>query len=64
MSQPSNIDAPPIRPEAHLRPGIWFVRRALIGIVALTVFVAGGAMLLHASIDQDAEAINDQSQSE
>lgn len=42
-----------LRPAAHMRSGAWFLRRAAIGIVALTIFVTGGAWLLHASIEPD-----------
>lgn len=42
-----------LRPAAQLRSGAWFLRRALIGIVALTIFVTGGAWLLHASIEPE-----------
>ena len=34
----------------------WVVRRAAIGIIVLVGFVAGGAWLLHASIDPSADA--------
>jgi hypothetical protein len=34
----------------------WVARRAAIGIACLLVFAFGGALLLHASIDQAAEA--------
>ncbi|HRK17565.1 MAG TPA: hypothetical protein PK970_01300 [Hyphomicrobiaceae bacterium] len=42
-----------LRPAAHLRSVGWFVRRAMIGILALTIFVTGGAWLLHASIEPE-----------
>jgi hypothetical protein len=42
-----------LRPAAELRSLGWFLRRAAIGIVALTIFVTGGAWLLHASIEPE-----------
>lgn len=42
-----------LRPAAQMRSLGWFMRRAAIGIVALTIFVTGGAWLLHASIEPD-----------
>jgi hypothetical protein len=47
-----------------LRPASWFVRRTLIGVFALSVFMLGGAWLLHASIEPDGTASAEQSQSE
>lgn len=35
------------------RGAAWVVRRALFGIVLLMAFVAGGALLLNASIEPD-----------
>lgn len=64
MSQPAETLQPPIRPAAHLRSAGWVVRRALIGIFALSVFVLSGAWLLHASIEPDSSSMTEQSQSE
>ena len=50
------------RPEAHLRSAGWIIRRALIGMFALSVFAIGGALLLHASIEPDGATIADQSE--
>jgi hypothetical protein len=52
------------RPAAELRSASWFVRRTLIGVVALSVFMLGGAWLLHASIEPDGGSIAEQSHSE
>jgi hypothetical protein len=52
------------RPAAELRPASWFVRRALFGVLALSVFMLGGAWLLHASIEPDGAISAEQSQSE
>jgi hypothetical protein len=41
------------RPAAEIRSARWFIRRTLIGVVALSVFMLGGAWLLHASIEPD-----------
>lgn len=51
MSQSADTLIQTIRPAAHLRSASWFVRRALIGVFALSVFVLGSAWLLYASID-------------
>jgi hypothetical protein len=48
-----------IRPRASLG---WALRRALIGLTILTIFVAGSALLLHASIEPDAGAQQDSSE--
>jgi hypothetical protein len=53
----------PVRPAAELRSMRWFLGRTLIGVFALSVFMFGGAWLLHASIEPDATAA-EQSQSE
>jgi len=55
---------PPARPAAEIRSAGWFLRRALIGTFALSVFVLSGAWLLYASIEPDATASVEQSQSE
>ena len=52
------------RPAAHLRSASWFVRRALLGVFALSVFVIASAWLLYASIDQDDTAFAAQSQTQ
>jgi hypothetical protein len=52
------------RPAAELRPASWFLRRTLIGVFALSVFMMGGAWLLHASIEPDGAASAEQSESE
>lgn len=36
-----------------MRSAGWFLRRTIIGLVALTIFVTGGAWLLHASIEPE-----------
>jgi hypothetical protein len=54
----------PVRPAAELRSASWFVRRTLIGVFALSVFMMGGAWLLHASIEPDGATTAEQSQSE
>jgi hypothetical protein len=54
----------PARPAAELRPASWFVRRTLIGVFALSVFMLGGAWLLHASIEPDGGVSAEQSESE
>ena len=64
MSQSVDTLQQPLRPAAHLRSGGWVVRRALLGILALSVFVLSGAMLLHASIEPDGGDASEQSQSE
>ena len=72
MKQPAPITAPiaaqtfdqPIRPAAHVRSTGWVIRRALFGILTLSVFVLGTACLMYASIEPDATAVADQSQSE
>jgi hypothetical protein len=56
--------APPARPAAELRSAGWFVRRTLIGLFALSVFMLSGAWLLHASIEPDGASIAEQTQSE
>ena len=61
-SQMANNQAQTLRPAAHLRSAGWFLRRALLGVFALSVFVIGSAWLLYASIDQDETAIAEQSQ--
>jgi hypothetical protein len=55
---------PPARPAAQLRSAGWFLRRTLIGVFALTVFVTSGALLLYASIEPDGTNAAEQSQSE
>lgn len=40
------------RPGVDIRPSGWFVRRALIGLLILTLSIAGAAVLLYSSIDQ------------
>lgn len=42
-----------LRPAAQMRSVGWFMRRAALGLFALTIFVSGGAWLLHASIEPD-----------
>ena len=64
MSHSSNDLQPPARPAAQLRSAGWFIRRALIGVFALSVFVISGAWLLYASIEPDGIAVSEQSQSE
>ena len=64
MSQSSTPSLAPVRPAAELRSAGWLLRRALIGIVALTIFVISGAWLLYASIDNDEASASEQSQSE
>ncbi|MDX2258348.1 MAG: hypothetical protein NW205_05460 [Hyphomicrobiaceae bacterium] len=44
-----------VKPVATVTAG-WFVRRALVGIAMLTVFVSSFAWLLHAAIDPELEA--------
>jgi hypothetical protein len=39
-----------------MRPGHSVLKRALLGIFLLIVMVSGGAWLMHAGIDQEAEA--------
>jgi hypothetical protein len=56
--------AAPARPAAELRSARWFLGRTLFGVVALSVFMLGGAWLLHASIEPDGAANAEQSQSE
>ena len=51
-----------LRPAAQIRSAGWFIRRAVIGIFALTIFVTGGAWLLHASIEPDASQPVEQSE--
>ncbi len=64
MTEPSN-EMQTLRPAAHLRSRSWVLRRALLGVIALSVFVLSGAVLLHASIEPDETAsLADQSQSE
>jgi hypothetical protein len=55
---------PPARPAAELRSAGWFVRRALFGVIALSVFVLSGAWLLHASIEPDGTAMSEETRSE
>ena len=64
MSLTDKDFAPPARPAAELRSAGWFVRRTLIGLFALSVFMLSGAWLLHASIEPDGATIAEQSQSE
>ena len=68
VSQPASQTAieltQTLRPAAHLRSAGWFVRRALLGMFALSVFVIGSAWLLYASIDQDDTAFAEQSQTQ
>jgi hypothetical protein len=47
-----------------MRSASWFVRRALIGLFALSVFMLSGAWLLHASIEPDGVTIAEPTQSE
>ena len=55
------VDLPrTIRPAAEIKSALWFVRRALLGIVVLSVFVLGSACLLYAGIDADEAAVADQ----
>jgi hypothetical protein len=42
-----------VRPAATLRSGRWLLKRALIGIVLITLFAGGGAALLYATIEPD-----------
>ena len=55
MLQQADTLQQPIRPAAHLRSTGWVLRRALIGIFALSVFVLSGAWLLYASIEPDGD---------
>ena len=55
---------PPVRPAAQLRSAGWFVRRTLVGVLALSVFVLSGAWLLHASIEPDGTSISEETRSE
>lgn len=64
MIQSADNVQQPIRPAAHLRSGGWVIRRALIGLFALSVFVLTGACLMYASIEPDGSTVADQSQSE
>ena len=64
MSQPAESLQQPIRPAAHIRSSGWVLRRALLGIFALSVFVLSGAVLLHASIEPDSADKVDTTQSE
>jgi hypothetical protein len=65
VSHPATPDQLPMaRPAAVMRSAGWFLRRTLIGVFALSVFVLSGAWLLHASIDPDTTSIAEQSQSE
>jgi hypothetical protein len=41
------------RPAAHRRSGRWILRRAVIGVVLLSVFAFGGALLLNATIEPE-----------
>ena len=41
---------------SSVRGAGWVAKRAAIGIACLFVFAFGGALLLHASIDQTADA--------
>ena len=59
VSQPADALIHTVRPAAHLRPASWFVRRALIGVFALSVFVLGSAWLLYAGIDPNEAAAAD-----
>ena len=64
MSNPAQ-PAPPanyveLRPAAELRSLGWFLRRTAIGLLALTIFVTGGAWLLHSSIESEAAAAQSQ----
>jgi hypothetical protein len=61
--QSGAIDAP-ARPAAELRSAAWFVRRTLIGVFAVSVFMLGGAWLLHASIEPDGTTSAEHSESE
>jgi hypothetical protein len=56
MSQVAPALMQTVRPEAVLRPASWFVRRALIGVGLLSVFVIVSACLLYNGIDPDAPA--------
>lgn len=40
------------RPAYAIRTAGWFIRRAVIGLLILTLSIAGSAALLYASIDQ------------
>lgn len=60
MSSPQNFSATPqsaatslVRPAPTLG---WAIRRAVLGIVIMTVTVAGAACLLYFTIDPDTEA--------
>jgi hypothetical protein len=51
-------DTPDAARVASPRPGVgWALRRALLGVVILFVFVAGAAWLLHNSIDPVQDAL-------
>ena len=57
---PATVD----RAAPRLRSAAWVVRRAAIGITVLVGFVASGAWLLHASIDAQADAVEQSAPSE
>jgi type II secretory pathway component PulL len=64
VSQSTDMLQQTARPAAHLRSGGWVLRRALLGIFALSVFVLSGAMLLHASIEPEGTETAEHAQSE
>jgi hypothetical protein len=45
-----------VRPAASLRSGRWVLKRALIGVLLITMFAAGGSALLYATIEPDLPA--------
>ena len=64
MSQTTVDDLQTLRPAAHLRSAGWFLKRTLLGLLALSIFVMGSAWLLYASIEPDEAAAVEQTQSQ
>lgn len=64
MATEPSVELQPVRPAAHMRSMGWVLRRAVLGMLALCVFVLGSAALLHASIEPGDTSLADQSQSE
>ena len=64
VTQPATDQTQTLRPAAHLRSAGWIVRRALLGVFALSVFVIGSAWLLYAGIDTDDAAYAEQTQTQ
>jgi hypothetical protein len=44
-----------VRPAAKLRSSGWVLKRALLGLVLITVFAASGAALMYATIEPDGQ---------